>query len=216
MIARIRRYLIAGLLVWAPIGATIIVFLFLLDLMDRLLFLLPEKWRPEYLIGFSVPGLGAILALLVLMVTGVVVANFIGKSMVRFFESLLSKIPLVSTIYAGIKKFLELVFGDSHSAFERVLLIQYPSKGIYSICFQTSDNPKEAEYRVGKDLVTVFLPTTPNPTSGFMLMIPKENVTELEMPVEDALKMIISLGVVVPEWHPINPKNDVASSSYKP
>ena len=215
MITRIRRYLIAGLLIWVPLGATILVFLLLLDIMDGVLLLLPESLQPENLFGFNIIGLGAILTILVLMITGMIGANFIGKRTVVFFESLLSKIPLVSTIYAGIKKFLELVFGDSHSAFERVILVQYPSKDIYSICFQTSENPKEIEDKTGRDLITVFLPTTPNPTSGFMLMIPKENIIELDMPVEDALKMIISLGVVVPEWHPVNPKNKAASRASK-
>ncbi|MEE2683750.1 MAG: DUF502 domain-containing protein [Pseudomonadota bacterium] len=215
MINKIRRYLIAGLLIWVPLGATILVFLLLLDIMDGVLLLLPESLQPEHLFGFNIIGLGAILTILVLMITGMVGANFIGKRTVVFFESLLSKIPLVSTIYAGIKKFLELVFGDSHSAFERVILVQYPSKDIYSICFQTSEHPKEIEDKTGRDLITVFLPTTPNPTSGFMLMIPKENIIELDMPVEDALKMIISLGVVVPEWHPVNPKNKAASRASK-
>ena len=186
-------------------GATILIGAFLLDLMDRLLFLIPTPFRPEALLGFRIPGLGVVLALLVLVTTGMLVANLLGRRMVHFYESLLARIPLVRTVYGAVKHFAEVVFSDSGNSFKKVLLIEYPRKGLYSLCFQTSENPPEVQSRAGNVIVTVFLPTTPNPTSGFMLFVPAEDVTELDMSVEDALKMIISLGVVVPEWHPVHP-----------
>ena len=209
MIVRIRRYIVAGLLVWLPVGATILIGAFLLDLMDRLLFLIPPPLRPEALLGFRIPGLGTVLALVILVLTGMFVANLIGRRMVGYYESLLGRIPLVRTIYGAVKRFSELVLSDSNESFKQVLLIEYPRKGLYSLCFQTSEHPPEVQSRTGKEIVTVFLPTTPNPTSGFMLFVPARDVLALDMPVEEALKMIISLGVVVPEWHPVHPGQEL-------
>ena len=216
MVVRIRRYIVAGLLVWLPIGATILVFTLLLDLMDRLLFLLPPPYRPEALLGFRIPGLGAILALIVLVVTGMLVANLLGRRLVHHYERLLGRIPLVRSVYGAVKHFAEVVFSDSNASFNKVLLIEYPRAGLYSLCFQTSENPPEVQSRSGDTIVTVFLPTTPNPTSGFMLFVPRNDIIELDMSVEEALKMIISLGVVVPQWHAVHPVNEVAASRASP
>ena len=202
---RLRRYLVAGLVVWLPIGVTILVVKVLLDLMDRLLLLLPPDYRPDALFGFHVPGLGVLLALLLLLVTGVLVANFLGRRTVALVETLLERIPLVRTVYGAVKNFAEMVLSDSTSTFDKVLLIEYPRPGLYSLAFQTSEHPPELEAKTGQELVCVFLPTTPNPTSGFTLMVPRQTAIELDMPVEQALKMIISLGVVVPDWHPVHP-----------
>ena len=209
MVVRIRRYIVAGLLVWLPVGATILIGAFLIDLMDRLLFLIPPPYRPEELLGFRIPGLGVVLALLVLVVTGIFVANLIGRRLVNFYESLLARIPLVRTVYGAVKRFTEMVLSDSSESFKKVLLVEYPRKGLYSFCFQTSEHPPEVEARTGEEIITVFLPTTPNPTSGFMLFVPAKDVLELDMPVEEALEMVISLGVVVPEWHPVHPVHPV-------
>ncbi|WP_428100118.1 DUF502 domain-containing protein [Candidatus Rariloculus sp.] len=205
---RLRRYIVAGLLVWLPVGATILVFTLLLDLADRVLLLLPEAYRPEVLLGYRIPGLGAIVALIVLIVTGSFVANLVGRRLVNLYESFLGRIPLVRSVYSAVKNFAEVVFSDSGSSFKKVLLIEYPRYGLYSIAFQTSENPEEVQLRTGVSLVTVFLPTTPNPTSGFMLFVPRDHIIELEMSVEEALKMIISLGVVLPPWHPLHPEYD--------
>ena len=206
----------AGLLVWLPIGATILIFTLLLDLMDRLLFLLPPPFRPEELLGFRIPGLGAILALIVLVVTGMLAANLLGRRLVKLYESLLERIPVVRTVYGAVKKFAEIVLSDSTASFNKVLLIEYPREGLYSLAFQTSENPGEIRAVTGEPIVAVFLPTTPNPTSGFMLFVPSRSVIELDMPVEAALKMIISLGVVVPEWHPLHPDDKVAPPETTP
>ncbi len=210
---RLRRYVVAGLLVWLPVGATILVFTLLLDLADQVLLFLPEAFRPEALLGFRIPGLGAILALIVLIVTGTFVANLVGRRLVNFYESFLARIPLVRTVYSAVKNFAELVLSDTGSSFKKVLLIEYPRKGLYSIAFQTSEEPEEVEFRTGVSLVTVFLPTTPNPTSGFMLFVPRDHIKELDMSVEEALKMIISLGVVVPPWHPVHPAPSAEQAS---
>jgi uncharacterized membrane protein len=216
MVVRIRRYIVAGLLVWLPIGATILVFTLLIDLMDRFLFLIPPPYRPDALLGFRIPGLGVILALLVLIITGVLVANLLGRRLVHYYEKLLNRIPLVRSVYGAVKHFAEVVFSDSNSSFKKVLLIEYPRAGLYSLCFQTSEDPPEVRSRTGEAIVTVFLPTTPNPTSGFMLFVPEKDVVELDMSVEEALKMIISLGVVVPQWHPAHPAHKVAASEASP
>lgn len=207
---RLRRYLVAGLLVWLPVGATILVFKLLLDLMDRLLFLLPLAYRPEELLGFRIPGLGAILAFTVLLVTGILAANLLGRRLVSLYESLLARIPFVRTVYSGVKHFVEVVFSDNGSSFKKVLLIEYPRKGLYSVAFQTSEHAVEVQARTGETVIAVFLPTTPNPTSGYIIFVPRKDVVELDMAVEDALKMIISLGVVVPPWENPHPERELA------
>ena len=197
---RFRRYLIAGLLIWIPIGITLFVLNLVIGLMDRTLLLLPPAYRPENLFGIHIPGLGILLSFIVLMVTGMLVANIIGKQLVSFSERLLNKIPLVRSIYSASKNFAEVLFTDTSQAFKKVLLIEYPRKGLYSLCFQTSTELAEIQARTCDDIICVFVPTTPNPTSGFIILVPAGDTIELDMDVESALKMIVSLGVVVPPW----------------
>jgi uncharacterized membrane protein len=210
MVSRLRRYVVTGVLIWFPLGATILVFSLLLDITDRLLFLVPAPYRPEALLGYRIPGLGLILAFIVLLTTGILGANLLGRYFVALYERILSRIPLVRSVYSAVKHFAEMVFSDSGTSFKKVLLIEYPRHGLYSLAFQTSENAQEVQHRTGEEIVTVFLPTTPNPTSGFMIFVPRKDVVELEMAVDDALKMIISLGVVVPKWHPLHPKHELA------
>jgi uncharacterized membrane protein len=209
-IARLRRWIVTGLLVWFPLGATILVFSLLLDITNRVLFLLPARYRPEELLGFNIPGLGLFLSFIVVLATGMLSANLIGRKLVSVYESILNRIPLVRSVYGSLKHFAEVVFSDSGTSFKKVLLIEYPRKGLYSLCFQTSEDAREVQSKTGEEIVTVFLPTTPNPTSGFMLFVPRKDVTELQMAVDEGLKMIISLGVVVPKWHPVHPEHDLA------
>ena len=180
--------------------------------MDELLFLIPAAYRPETLLGFRIPGLGAILAFIVLLTTGVLAANLFGRRLILWYEGLLNRIPFVRTIYSGVKNFTEVVFSDSGSSFKKVLLIEYPRNGLYSIAFQTSEDLREVQAVTERTVVTAFIPTTPNPTSGFIVFVPREDVIELTMSVEEALKMIISLGVVVPKWHPVHPEQALARS----
>jgi uncharacterized membrane protein len=195
-----RRYLVAGLLVWIPLGVTIFVLRVLIGLMDRSLLLVPEQYRPEALLGFAIPGLGIILSVLVVLITGLLAANFVGRGMVSFWESLLNRIPIVRTVYSGAKNFAEIVFSDSNESFKKVLLIEYPRKGIYSLAFQTATNLGEVQARTGESVICTFVPTTPNPTSGYIIIVPKKDIIELDMEIDEAFKMIVSLGVVVPTW----------------
>lgn len=195
---KLRRIIIAGLLVWLPLGITVFIIKILIDLLGRTYLLIPEALRPENLFGVTIPGFGIIMAVIILFGTGLVAANFLGKTLVETWEKFLDKIPLVRSIYAPLKTFAELVLSDQTQSFSKVLLIQYPRKGLYSLCFQTSKDVGEIQEKSGVDVVCVFIPTTPNPTSGYIILIPKDEVIELDMSVEDALKMIISLGVVVP------------------
>ncbi len=196
----LRRYLVAGLLVWIPLGVTILILKGVIDLMDKTLLLIPQQYRPEEWLGFTIPGLGAILTVLVLLVTGVLAANIVGRSMVGLWESLLDRIPVVRSVYSAVKNFTEIVFSGSGQSFKKVLLIEYPRKGIYSLAFQTATNLGEVQGRMGEEMICTFVPTTPNPTSGYIIIVPKKDIIELDMEIDEALKMIISLGVVVPTW----------------
>lgn len=197
---RLRRYLVAGILVWAPLAVTFILLRLAVNLMDKTLAILPQQYRPEELLGFHIPGLGVILTFIVLFVTGMLAANFVGRYVVGGWESLLDRIPVVRTIYGGAKNFAEIVFSDSSESFKKVLLIEYPRKGLYSLAFQTSSDLGEVQGRTGEDVICCFVPTTPNPTSGIVVMVPRKDVQVLDMDIDEALKMIISLGVVVPTW----------------
>lgn len=207
----LRRYLIAGLLVWVPLGITFFVIKFLLDLMDRLLLLLPVDWRPETVLGFSIPGFGFVLALAILLLTGAIGANLLGRTLLRVWEGLLAKIPLVRTIYSSAKQIISsLVSSGSHS-FRKVLLIEYPRKGIWTVCFQTGPAANEIQTQLEKESVMVFVPTTPNPTSGFIMVVPKDEARELDMDIESALKLVMSLGLAANTQH-----SDVDSSGSNP
>ena len=197
---RLQRYLVAGILVWVPLAVTFALVYLAVDITDNTLLLIPEQYRPDSLLGFHIPGLGVILALIVLLVTGVLAANFVGRALVSGWESLLERIPFVRAVYSAAKKFSEIVFSDSSESFKKVLLIEYPRRGLYSLAFQTATDLGEVQARTGEDVVCCFVPTTPNPTSGLIIIVPKKDVTELDMEIDEALKMIISLGVVVPIW----------------
>ena len=212
---RLRRYLVAGLLVWLPIVVTIFVLKFLVGLMDQTLLLVPAKWRPEAVLGFPIPGLGLVLAVIVLLGTGLAVTNLVGRQLVSWWEDLMKRIPFVRSIYSGAKTFTETVFTPKGQAFKRVLLVQYPRKGIWTIGFQSGDDVSEAAHHAGQELMCVFIPTTPNPTSGFIIMVPKDEVRALDMTVDDAMRWIFTLGVVAPGWKrgpqqplPLDPRND--------
>jgi len=197
---KIKRYLAAGLLVWVPLGVTFLTLRFLVNLMDRSLLLVPASLRPENLVGFRIPGLGVILTFVLLFSTGAIALNFFGKRVIEGWELLLSRIPLVSWVYSGVKQVAETLLSPKAEAFRKVLLLEYPRKGIWSLGFQTAATLDEVQARTEKEVICVFVPTTPNPTSGFIMLVPKEDVVELDMTVDEALRMVISLGVVVPEW----------------
>lgn len=198
MMGALRRYLVAGLLVWVPLGVTLLIVTFLVDLIDQTLLLLPEIVQPEHLLGFRIPGLGVVLTTIIVLVTGVVVTNLFGMQLYTIGERILQRIPLVRSIYAAVKQVTESMFSSGKS-FRKVVLVEYPRPGMWSLAFQTGSGAEEIRNKTGRDIANIFIPTTPNPTSGFFLMVPQEDVIELDMSVDDGLKLLLSVGVVVPE-----------------
>ncbi|MCB1850843.1 MAG: DUF502 domain-containing protein [Gammaproteobacteria bacterium] len=194
----LRRYLVAGLLVWVPIGVTVLVVRMLVRWMDNSLLLIPEAYRPDNLIGFHIPGLGVVLSLLIVFFTGVFAANLFGRSLVSLWEHILARIPLVRSIYSGAKQLAETVFSEKGKSFRKVLLIEFPRRGLWTIAFQTGADVGEAQAKTGRDVINVYVPTTPNPTGGYFVMIPRDEAIELDMKVDDGLKMLMSMGAVVP------------------
>ncbi|WP_024326967.1 DUF502 domain-containing protein [Thioalkalivibrio sp. AKL19] len=215
MLVSLRRYLIAGLLVWLPLIVTGFIIKLLVDLLDFTILLLPPAWRPEAILGFSIPGAGIVLAVVVVFVTGVVVANIVGRKLVSVGESIVRRIPLVSSIYGAVKQVTETVLSDGGQAFRKVMLIEYPRRGLWSVGFMTGVAVGEVQDRTEHDVVTVFVPTTPNPTSGFVLMVPREEAIELDMTVEDGLKFVMSMGVVTPLKSPEDAPAPVAREQGK-
>jgi uncharacterized membrane protein len=195
----IRRYFISGLLVWLPIWITILALKFLVDILGATLTLLPIKYQPDALLGVHIPGIGMIITLGVILLTGFLVANFIGRQFVALWDSFIGRIPLVRTIYMGVKQVLHTLFTPGGQSFRKVLLVEYPRAGMWSLAFQTGDGTPEVSKSLdGEAMVSIFIPTTPNPTSGFLMMVARKNVIEMNMSVEQALKFVISLGVVQP------------------
>jgi uncharacterized membrane protein len=199
-----KRYLITGLLVLVPLAITVWVLKTLIGVMDQSLLLLPASWRPLALVGFSIPGVGAILTLLIVLVTGMIATNFFGKRIILFWEGLLARVPVVKSIYYSVKQVSDTLFSDSGQAFRKALLVQYPRQGCWTIAFQTGHPGGDVVNHLKNDYVSVYVPTTPNPTSGFFLMMHNDEVIELDMSVDDALKYIISMGVVTPDNRPAN------------
>ncbi|HEY8553854.1 MAG TPA: DUF502 domain-containing protein [Burkholderiales bacterium] len=199
MIAALRRYLAAGLLVWVPLGITLLFIKFLVDLMDQTLLLLPEGLRPEAWLSFRVPGFGILLTAAVVLLTGMVATNLFGRQLVHLGERLLNRIPLVRTIYTSAKKITETIFSGGGKSFRKVVMVEYPRRGMWSLAFLTGEGAAAVEAHTGQEMVNVFIPTTPNPTSGFVLMVPRQDVVELAMTTDEGLRLILSAGVVVPE-----------------
>lgn len=197
--AALKKYIIAGLLVWLPFAATVVIVKLLIDLLDKTVLLLPPEWHPVALLGFSIPGFGIILALSILLLTGMLAANLFGRRFVEIWERILNKIPLVRSIYSSIKQISNTIFDPSGKSFRKVVMLQYPRKGLWSIGFLTNDNVGDEMSAVDDRLVAVFIPTTPNPTSGFIIMTRNDEITELDMSVEEGFKFIISIGVIIPD-----------------
>lgn len=193
-----KKYFITGLLIWVPLAITAWVLALIVRTMDQTLLLLPEAIRPEHLLGVYVPGIGVIATLLVVFLTGLVTANIIGQRLLRFWEGVLSRIPVVKSVYYSVKQVSDTLFSTSGEAFRKALLVQYPREGIWTIAFQTGQPGGDVVNYLDGEYVSIYVPTTPNPTSGFFLMLPRKDVIELDMSVDEALKYIISMGVVAP------------------
>ncbi len=194
----IKRWFITGLLIWVPLAITAWVLSLIAGAADQTLRLLPESVRPQALLGVNIPGAGVALTLLIILTTGLLAANFIGQRLVSWWEQLLARIPVVSSIYNSVKQVSDTLFSSSGNAFRKALLIQYPREGTWTIAFLTGKPGGDVSNHLKGDFVSVYVPTTPNPTSGFFLMLPKSDIIELDMAVDEALKYIISMGVVAP------------------
>ena len=194
-----KRYLIAGLLVWVPLGITIWVLHALVSALDQTLLLVPEGARPEAIVGFHIPGLGVLLSFAILFLTGMLAANFFGARLILVWESVLGRIPVVKSIYSSVKQVSDTLLSDTGNAFRKALLVEYPYPGSWTIAFQTGFPAVSVAGSLPGEHVSVYVPTTPNPTSGFFLMLPRSRVHELDMTVDEALKYIISMGVVAPK-----------------
>jgi uncharacterized membrane protein len=198
MIALMRKYFITGLLVLVPLAITLWVLNLIIGTLDQSLLLLPPSLRPESLFGFNLPGIGTILTLVIIFITGLVTQNFIGTRLLKLWEWLLQRIPVVNSIYSSVKQVSDTLLSSSGNAFRKAVLIQYPREGSWTIAFQTGVPGGDVKNHLIGDYISVYVPTTPNPTSGFFLMLKREDSIELAMSVDEALKYIVSMGVVSP------------------
>lgn len=194
----IKRYFITGLLIWVPLVITGWVLSLIVSTLDQSLRLLPETVHPQHLFGFAIPGVGAVLTLLMIFLTGLLAANFIGQKLVVWWEKLLARIPVVNSVYNSVKQVSDTLFSPNGNAFRKALLVQYPRRGCWTVAFLTGQPGGDIINHLDGEHVSVYVPTTPNPTSGFFLMMPVTEVVELDMTVDEALKYIISMGVVAP------------------
>jgi uncharacterized membrane protein len=198
----LRNYLIAGLLIWVPVMVTVWVVRFVSGILDQSIVLLPPSWRPEAVFGQYVPGFGIVLALLVLFLTGLLARDLLGEKMIEAVESLVRRIPVIGPVYGGAKTFSETVLTDKGRSFKQVVMVEFPRKGAWSIGFLMSEDWEEVRARTGTDMVQVFVPTTPNPTTGFLIVVHRSEVMFMEATVDEAFKMIFTLGVIPPGPRP--------------
>ncbi len=197
----IKRYFITGLLIWVPLVITGWVLSMIVSTLDQSLRLMPTSLHPENLVGFPIPGAGAVLTLAMILLTGLLAANFIGQKLVVWWEMLLARIPVVNSVYNSVKQVSDTLFSPNGNAFRKAVLVRYPHQNSWTIAFLTGQPGGDVINHLDGDYVSVYVPTTPNPTSGFFLMMPAKDVVELEMTVDEALKYIISMGVVAPPPH---------------
>jgi uncharacterized membrane protein len=213
----LRRYLVAGLLVWLPLVATLFVIRLLVRWMDQSLLLLPEHFRPDSLLGFHIPGLGVVLSLAILLLTGLVAANLFGRKLVGLWERLLSRIPLVRSVYSAVKQLVETMLSDNGNSFRKVVLVEFPRRGLWTLAFLTNDEHGLVQEATGRDVISVYIPTTPNPTGGYFVLVPREDVREIDLNVDEGLKLLLSMGAVNPAEKRIEePAEGLAEVGAKP
>ncbi|MCK0510778.1 DUF502 domain-containing protein [Aromatoleum buckelii] len=206
-----KKYFITGLLIWIPLSITFMVLAWIVGTLDQIIEWLPDGLQPRNAIGFNIPGAGLVVGLLIVLATGLIAANVLGQKLVRYWEALLARIPVVKSLYYGVKQVSDTLFSSTGQAFRKALLVQYPRHGSWTIAFLTGAPGGDAANHLKGDHVSVYVPTTPNPTSGFFLMMPKEDVIELDMSVDEALKYIISMGVVAPAVRNARPRSALLS-----
>lgn len=193
-----RKYLLAGLLIWLPLVITLWIIEVLVGWMDQTLHLLPVQWRPEAVVGLKFPGLGALLAIAVVFVTGVLATNIVGRQLVRWWDGLLNRIPIVRSIYSSVKQVSDTLLKRGGKSFRKVVLVEFPQPGQWTLAFVVGEPHGATAVALGADYVTVYVPTAPNPTSGYVLMMSASRVKDVDISVDDALKFHVSLGVVAP------------------
>ena len=196
--APLRKWLFTGLLVIVPGAITISVLHWIVGMLDQTLLILPEAWHPDRLLGFHIPGLGVLLTLLILLVTGAVARNFAGHKLVAWGDHLVSRIPVVRSIYSSVKQVSDTLFSESGNAFRTAVLVQWPREGVWTVAFVTGAPSGEVTAYLRDEFVSVYVPTTPNPTGGYFVMVRKSDCVELDMSVDAALRYIVSMGVVAP------------------
>lgn len=198
----IKRWFFTGLILLVPLSVTFYIFMSIVNSMDNLIRLIPYAWQPDQLLAFHIPGLGVLFTLAIILLTGMLGTSFIGRWVVGTGESFVDRIPLVRSVYGALKSVLETVLRDNQDSFRRVVLIEYPRKGSYALGFVSGSGHGEIRQASKEDVLTVFVPTAPNPTSGFLLYIPEKDTIPLSMTIEDGMKCVISAGVITPGWSP--------------
>jgi uncharacterized membrane protein len=194
----LKNIFITGIIAIIPVGVTLYIFFFLINMMDKLLNIIPPRFHPDQVFPFHIPGLGIVFTIILILIVGIIVQSYIGKQFVHLGEWIVSKIPFVNGIYNAVKKLVESILGDKGQSFKKVALIEYPRKGLYSVAFVTGMSEGEIQEKTVGRSVNLFVPTTPNPTSGFYIMIPESDVIDLDMTVEEAFTLIISGGMISP------------------
>jgi uncharacterized membrane protein len=196
----LRKWLVAGLLVIVPVAITVAVLRWIIETLDQTLHILPEAWQPDRLIGVHIPGFGVLLTLAILLIVGAIASNFVGKKLVHLGDRIVTRIPVVRSIYSSVKQVSDTLFSESGNAFRTAVLVQWPRPDVWTIAFVTGTPGGDvANYLQGEDFVSVYVPTTPNPTGGYFVMLRKSDCIELKMSVDDALKYVVSMGVVSPQ-----------------
>ena len=194
----LKKYLITGLLIWLPLAVTLWIIDFVVTTMDRTLLLLPPSWRPEVVFGMHLPGFGLIVSVLLILVTGILAANFLGQRLVRWWESLVARIPIVNSIYSSVKQVSDTMLAQKGNAFRKVVLVEFPQRGQWTMAFVVGSPGERLEQHVGADKVTVYVPTAPNPTSGYVIVVDPGELRDVDVSVDEAFKFHVSLGVVTP------------------
>jgi uncharacterized membrane protein len=200
--AVLKRYLMTGLLVWIPLALTIWVINFLFSFMDQVLLWLPPTWRPEQWLGFHLPGAGVVITGLVVLLTGMLAANILGQRLV--LEAMLGRIPIVSNIYRSVKQVSDTLLSQDGHAFRRAVLVEFPQRGQWAVGFVVGTTAAQLSKHLDPHTLTVYVPTAPNPTSGYTLLVSPDEVHDVDMSVDDALKFVISMGVVLPQVSPLS------------
>ena len=195
----IKKNLVAGILIILPISLTFYIVFLLVRVVDRILIFLPPQYNPQTYLPFNIPGVGLFFAVIIIFMVGLLARNYIGSKLIEFWENMVNKIPFIRTIYVAIKQLGETIFIKKEKDFKRVVLIEYPRKGVFTLAFTTGRGEGEIQEKTKKRVLNIFVPTTPNPTSGFYLLVPEDEIKFLDMGVEDAFKLIISGGMATPE-----------------